>query len=54
MLKNTKLYGMERITTVEVMDKLYMFQARFEKVDEFWWWALEIISADADTQFTSS
>ena len=27
--KISKLYGMERITTEEVMDKLDMFQARF-------------------------
>ena len=25
--KNTKLYGMDKITTEEVMDKLYMFQS---------------------------
>ena len=30
-----KLYGMENITTEEVMDKLDMFLARFGKVDEF-------------------
>ena len=28
-----KLYGMENITTEEVMDKLDIFQARFVKVD---------------------
>ena len=43
---------MEKITTEEVMDKLDMFQSRFGKVDEFGWWDLEIISADAGTQFT--
>ena len=47
-----KLYGMEKITTEEVMDKLDMFQSRFGKIDEFRWWDLEIISADAGTQFT--
>ena len=26
--KNPKLYGMEKTTTEEVMDKLYMFQSR--------------------------
>ena len=31
--KIPKLYGMENITTEEVMDKLDMFQARFGKVD---------------------
>ena len=41
--KILKLYGMENITTEEVMDKLDMFQARFEKVDEFGWWAMERI-----------
>ena len=34
------------------MDKLDMFQSRFEKIDEFGWWYLEIISEDAGTQFT--
>ena len=43
---------MEKITTEEVMDKLDMFQSRFEKIDQFVWWDLEIISADAGTQFT--
>ena len=49
-----KLYGMEIITTEEVMDKLDMFQAIFVKVDDFGWWDLEIISADLGTQFTST
>ena len=40
---------MEKITTEEVMDKLDMFQSRFGKVDEFGWWYLERISADAGT-----
>ena len=44
---------MEKITTEEVMDKLNMFQSRFGKIDQFGWWDLEIISADAGTQFTS-
>ena len=35
------------------MDKLDMFQSRLGKIDEFGWWDLERISADADTQFTS-
>ena len=48
-----KMYGMEKITTEEVMDKLDMFQSRFGKIDEFGWWDLEIISVDAGTQFTS-
>ena len=30
-----KLYGMEKITTEEVMDKLDMFQSIFGKIDEF-------------------
>ena len=30
-----------------------MFQSRFEQIDEFGWWDLEILSADAGTQFTS-
>ena len=29
-----------------------MFQSRFGKIDQFGWWELERISADAGTQFT--
>ena len=36
--KIPKLYGMENITTAEVMDKLDMFQSRFGKIDQFGWW----------------
>ena len=36
------------------MDKLDMFQSRFGKIEKFGWWDLEIISIDADTQFTST
>ena len=50
--KIPKLYGMVNITTAEVMDKLDMFQYRFGNIDQFGWWDLEIISADAGTQFT--
>ena len=35
------LFGMENVTNKDVMDKLDMFQERFEKVDEFVWWYLE-------------
>ena len=52
--KIPKLYGMENITTAEVMDKLDMFQSRFGKIDQFGWWDLKRISADAGTQFTST
>ena len=52
--KIPKLYGMEKIKTEEVMDKLDMFQSRSEKIDEFGWWDLEIISSGAGTQFTST
>ena len=45
---------MDRIATKEVMDKLDMFQSRFEKIDEFGRWYLEIISGDAGMQFTST
>ena len=34
------------------MDNLDMFQYRFGKIDEFGWWDLERISADAESQFT--
>ena len=52
--KIPKLYGMENITTAEVMDKLGMFQSIFGEIDQFGWWDLERISADAGTQFTST
>ena len=52
--KIPKLYGIEKITTEEVMDKMDMFQYRLGKIDQFGWWDLEIISADAGTQFTST
>ena len=49
-----KLYGMENITTAEVMEKLDTFQSRFGKIYQFGWLDLERISADAGTQFTST
>ena len=52
--KIPKLYGMENTTTEEVMDKLDMFQYRSGKIDQFGWRDLEIISADAGTQFAST
>ena len=52
--KTPKLYGMEKITTEEVMEKLDMFQCIFGKIDQIGWWDLERISADAGTQFTST
>ena len=36
------------------MDTFDMFQAIFGKKDGFGWWSLEIISANAGTQFTST
>ena len=51
--KIPKLYGMENITTEEVMVKLDMFQAIIGKLHEFGWWDVEIIQTDAGTQFTS-
>ena len=45
--KIPKLYGTKKITTEEVMNKLDIFQSIFGKIDEFRWWDLEIISADA-------
>ena len=36
------------------MDKVDMCQSRFGKIDEFGWWNLERISADAGSQFTST
>ena len=52
--KIPKLYGMENITTAEVMDKLYMLQSIFGQMDQFGWWDLERISAYAGKQFTST
>ena len=43
--KIPKRYGMENITTAEVLDKLDMFQSRFSKINQFGWWDLERISA---------
>ena len=34
--------------------RLDMFQSRFGRIDEFGWWDLEIILADAGSQFTST
>ena len=42
--KIPKLYGMEKISIEQVMDKLDMFQSRFGKIDEFGWWDLERMS----------
>ena len=36
------------------MNKLDVFQSRSGKIDKLGWWDLEIISADAGTQFTST
>ena len=52
--KIPKLYGMDKTSTEEVMDKIDMFQSRFGKIDEFGWWDLKIISADAGSQFIST
>ena len=53
--KIPKLYGMEKITKEEDMDKLdMMFQSRFGKIDQIGWWDLERISSDAGMQFTST
>ena len=41
--KIPKLYDIEKIFTERVMDKLDMFQSRFEKLDKFVWWDLEKI-----------
>ena len=35
--KIPKLYGMENITTAEVMDKLDMFQSRFRETNQIGW-----------------
>ena len=50
--KIPNIYGIEKITTEEAMDKLDMLQSIFGKIDKFGWWYLERISADAGKQFT--
>ena len=45
--KLKKLYGMENITTEEVMYKLGIFQVILEKVDEYDWWNLERTQTDS-------
>ena len=52
--KVPKRYGMEKITTEEIMDKLDIFQSRSGKIEKFGWWDLERISADAGKKFTST
>ena len=44
-----KLYGMENITTEEVMDKIEIFQFRFVKVDESIWWYMDKIQTESGT-----
>ena len=51
--KITELYGMENITTEEVMEKIDTFQERFGEVDAFGWWDMERSQTYASTQFTS-
>ena len=41
--KLPRLYGMESITTEDIMDKLDTFQSRFGELDELVWWDLEKI-----------
>ena len=52
--KITKFYGMKKMTTEEVIDKLDMFQSRFGNIEEFGLRDLEKNSADAGTQFIST
>ena len=35
------------------MENIYMFQARFVKVDEFGWWDMDRIQTDSGTYFNS-
>ena len=50
--KIPKLYGMEKISTEEVMDKLDMFQSRFRKIDNFGCCDLDGILLYSGLQFT--
>ena len=43
---------MKKITIEQVMDTLDMFQSTFGILDEFGWWDLEKVLADASKQFT--
>ena len=52
--KYQKMYGMESITTEEVMDNLDIFESIFWKIDKFGWWYLEKNSADAGMQLTAN
>ena len=45
---------MEKIKTEEVIVKLDSFQLTLGKINEFGWWDLERVSADAGAQFTST
>ena len=49
----TTIYGIENITTEEVMDKIEMFQKRFGNVDKFGWWDMDRIQTDTGKKFTS-
>ena len=51
--KILKLYGTENITTEEFMDELDMFQARFDKVDQFIWCDMDIITTESVMQVIS-
>ena len=46
------MYGMENITTEEVMDRLDMFHSRFGKVEKLGWWDTDRIQTGTGTQFT--
>ena len=50
----SKRYGIEKVTTEEVLDNLNIFQSRSGKIENFGLWDLERISADAGTQFTKT
>ena len=39
----TKNYGMQKISTEQVMDKQDVFQSRTGKINEFGWWELKTI-----------
>ena len=38
--KISKLYGMEKIASEKVMDKMDTFKSRFGGIDQFGWWDL--------------
>ena len=52
LIPESQIYMEWNITTEEVMEKPEMFQERFGKIDEFFWWYMDRIQTGAGVQFT--